>query len=116
MYKKDIREMIELSYICDIPIFSNNENDEVVCRHLVSNYNNIIIYCSSQVEGKKINGFLNKIMKGCSEYIDCKTPNKKRNDITSRGELGFLVNVRIYLMLLLQKVYVSCIYQVVKQL
>ena len=102
MYKKDIREMIELSYICDytihIPIFSNNQSDEAICSHLIENYTNIIIYCSSQEEGKKINTLMNTRMKGCSEYIDCNTPTKKRNDIIKKfkqGELNFLVNVRI---------------------
>ena len=102
MYKKEIREMIELEYISDyqihIPIFANDPSDTVVCKHLIQNYRNIIIYCSSQNDGKRINEIMNQIMKSCSEYIDCNTNKKKRKDIIRKykeGEIPFLVNVRI---------------------
>ena len=102
MYKKDIREMIELGYISDyqihIPIFNDDPDDKAVCKHLIQNYRNIIIYCSSQNDGMRINKLMNKLMKGCSEYIDCNTNKKKRNDIIRKykeGKLPFLVNVRI---------------------
>ena len=41
---------------------------------------------------------MNSIQKGCSEYIDCHTSRKKRNDILNNyksGKLPFLVNVKI---------------------
>jgi len=102
MYKKEIREMIELGYISDyqihIPIFNNDPDDKAICNHLIKNYRNIILYCSSQNEGKRINELMNKLMKGCSEYIDCNTNKKKRNEIIRKykeGNFPFLVNVRI---------------------
>ena len=102
MYKKEIREMIELGYISDyqihIPIFNNDPDDKAVCKHLIQNYRNIILYCSSQNEGKRINKLMNKLMKGCSDYIDCNTNKKKRKDIIRKykeGKIPFLVNVRI---------------------
>ncbi len=101
-YKKDIREMTEKGYLCDytinIPIFPEDPTNESVCKYLVKNYRNIIVYCNSQKNGTMINKFLNKIQKGCSEYIDCNTSRKKRNDIIvnyKSGKLPFLVNVRI---------------------
>jgi superfamily II DNA or RNA helicase len=101
-YKKDIRDMIENKYLCDylinIPIFKNDPTNTNVCKYLIQNYRSIIVYCNSQKEGKEINKLFNKIRKNCSEYIDCNTAKKKRDDITERfktGELAFLVNVRI---------------------
>jgi hypothetical protein len=61
-YKKDIRDMIDNKYLCDytihIPIFSDDPSNKNICEHLLRNYRNIIIYCNSQKEGKKINEFL----------------------------------------------------------
>ena len=101
-YKKELREMIEQQYLCDynihIPIFKDEPTNRTVCEHLIRNYRNVIIYCNSQKEGKSINQFMNKIQNGCSEYIDCKTPKAKRNNIIKKykeGEISFLVNVRI---------------------
>jgi superfamily II DNA or RNA helicase len=101
-YKKDIREMIEKGYLCDytinIPIFAEDPTNISVCKYLVKNYRNIIIYCNSQKDGKAINKLMNTIMNNCSDYIDCNTSRKKRNDIISRyksGKLAFLVNVKI---------------------
>ena len=101
-YKKEIREMIELGYISDyqihIPIFNDDPDDKAVCKHLIQSYRNIIVYCSSQNEGKRINELMNQLMKGCSEYIDCDTNKKKRKDIIKKykeGKIPFLVNVRI---------------------
>jgi superfamily II DNA/RNA helicase len=101
-YKKDIREMIEKGYLCDytinIPIFNEDPTNLSVCKYLVKNYRNIIIYCNSQKDGISINKLMNLIQKGCSEYIDCNTSRKKRNDIISKyksGKLPFLVNVKI---------------------
>ena len=58
-YSKDIREMIEKGYLCDytinIPIFTEDPTNKSVCEYLIKNYNNIIIYCNSQIEGNKIN-------------------------------------------------------------
>ena len=101
-YKKDIRDMIEQGYLCDytinIPIFDDDPTNKNICEYLIKNYKNIIIYCDSQKEGKKVNKLLNFIQKGCSEYIDCNTSKKKRNDIIKsykNGDIPFLVNVRI---------------------
>jgi len=101
-YKKDIRDMIDNKYLCDytihIPIFSDDPSNKNICEHLSRNYRNIIIYCNSQKEGKKINELLNTLQKGCSDYIDCKTSRTKRDKIIKsykNGEIPFLVNVRI---------------------
>jgi len=101
-YKKDIRDMIDNKYLCDytihIPIFSDDPSNKNICEHLLTKYRNIIVYCNSQKEGKKINDLLNTLQKGCSEYIDCKTSKTKREKIIERykkGDIPFLVNVRI---------------------
>ena len=101
-YSKDIREMIDLGYLCDyiihIPIFTEDPDNVKTCKHLLENYRNIIIYCNSQKEGNEVNKLMNKLQKNSSQYIDCKTPKKKRNDIINKyknGEIPFLVNVRI---------------------
>jgi superfamily II DNA or RNA helicase len=101
-YKKDLRDMINEGYLCDytinIPIFEDDPTNKNICDYLIKNYKNIIIYCNSQKEGKKITKLLNSIQKGCSEYIDCNTSKKKRNDIIKsykNGDIPFLVNVRI---------------------
>lgn len=101
-YKKYIRDMIDNKYLCDytihIPIFSDDPSNKNICKHLLQNYRNIIIYCNSQKEGKKINNLLNLLQNKSSEYIDCNTPKIKRNKIIEKykkGEIPFLVNVRI---------------------
>jgi hypothetical protein len=101
-YSKDIRNMIELGYLCDytihIPIFSEDPDNNKTCEYLLKNYKNIIIYCNSQKEGKEINRIMNMKQKNSSEYVDCNTPKKKRNEIINRyktGDIPFLVNVRI---------------------
>ena len=101
-YKKDIRDMIEQKYLCDynlvVPIFSDDPTNRNICEYLINNYNNIIIFCNSQKEGNQINKLMNEIQKNSSQYIDCNTPKKKRDDIINKfklGELSFLVNVRI---------------------
>jgi superfamily II DNA or RNA helicase len=101
-YKKDIRDMINSKYLSDykihIPIFSDDPTNKNICNHLIKNYRNIIIYCNSQKEGKKINELLNFIQKGSSNYIDCTTSKKQRNKIIDsykEGKIAFLVNVRI---------------------
>ena len=101
-YSKDIREMIEKGYLCDytihIPIFSEDPTNKNICKNLIKNYHNIIIYCNSQKEGKAINNMMNSILKGCSQYIDCKTSKKQRDIIIKKykdGDIPFLVNVRI---------------------
>jgi len=101
-YKKDIRDMIEKGYLCDytinIPIFEEDPTNVEVCKYLVKNYRNIIVYCNSQKNGKIVNKLLNSIMNNCSDYIDCNTSRKKRNDIITKyksGSLPFLVNVKI---------------------
>jgi len=101
-YSKDIRNMIELKYLCDyqihVPIFNDDPTNKNICTHILKNYRNIIIYCNSQKEGKQINKLMNELQLNCSEYIDCNTSKKKRDNIIEKyknGEIPFLVNVRI---------------------
>jgi len=101
-YSKDIRNMIDLKYLCDyqihIPIFNDDPTNKNICEHLLQNYRNIIIYCNSQKEGKLINKLMNNLQLNSSEYLDCNTPKKKRDNIIEKfkkGEMPFLVNVRI---------------------
>jgi len=101
-YTKDIREMIDNKYLSDyiitVPIFSDSPDNKNVCEYLIKNYRNIIIYCNSQIEGNAINKLMNSIQKNCSAYIDCETKKSDRNKIIKKyikGELPFLVNVRI---------------------
>jgi superfamily II DNA or RNA helicase len=101
-YTKDIRNMINLKYLCDyqinIPIFDNDITNNNICWHLIRKYSNIIIYCSNQKEGKLINKTLNKLIPSCSDYVDCNTTKSKRNNIIKKykeGKLTFLVNVKI---------------------
>jgi len=101
-YKKDIREMISKGYLCDytinIPIFNDDPSNYNICKYIIKNYGNIIIYCNSQKEGDAINKIMNQIQHGCSDYIDCKTSRVKRNHILDKyksGDLLFLVNVKI---------------------
>ena len=101
-YSKDIRNMIELKYLCDyqihVPIFNDDPTNKNICTHILKNYRNIIIYCNSQKEGKQLNKLMNELQLNCSEYVDCNTPKKKRDIIIEKyknGEIPFLVNVRI---------------------
>jgi superfamily II DNA or RNA helicase len=105
-YSKDIRDMINEKYLCDynihIPIFSGNidtiKSDTNVCKHLIQNYSNIIIYCNTKKEGIEINRIMNELLPLCSEYIDCDTKRNDRNTILEKfksGEIPFLVNVKI---------------------
>jgi len=101
-YKKDIRYMIEQKYLCDytihVPVFNEDKTNTNICKYLLKNHSNIIVYCNTQKEGIEINNLLNKLQSNSSEYIDCETPKKKRNDIIKKykeGKIPFLVNVRI---------------------
>jgi superfamily II DNA or RNA helicase len=101
-YKKDIRSMIEQGYLCDysihIPIFNDDPTNRNICEYVIKNYKNMIIYCNTQKEGKKINLLMNSIMNKSCEYIDCTTSKKKRNSIINsfqKGDLSFIVNVNI---------------------
>ena len=101
-YRKDIREMIDLGYLCDytihVPIFTDDPTNRNICEYLIKTYRNIIIYCNSQKEGKILNKLMNEIQNYSSEYIDCLTSKRKRDDIVSRykeGKIAFLINVRI---------------------
>jgi hypothetical protein len=101
-YGKDIREMIDKQYLCDyvihVPIFSSDPNNRQVCEHLINKYTNIIIYCSTRAEGKKVTKLLNKLKEDCAAFIDCATRRNKRNDIIdkyNKGIILYLVNVRI---------------------
>ena len=101
-YSQDLRTMIDLKYLCDyqihVPIFNDDPTNKNICEHLLKNYRNIIIYCNSQKEGKKINKLMNELQLHSSEYIDCNTQKKKRNIIIEKykkGEIPFLINVKI---------------------
>lgn len=101
-YSKDIRSMIDLKYLCDyqihVPIFSDDPTNKNICEYLLKNYRNIIIYCNSQKEGKLVNKLMNGLQLNSSEYIDCNTSKKSRDDIINKykdGEIPFLINVRI---------------------
>ena len=101
-YSKDIRTMIDLKYLCDytiqIPIFNDDPTNKNICEYLLKEYKNIIIYCGSCIEGKKINKLMNDLQLNSCEYIDCNTQKRKRNNIIDKyknGEIPFLVNVRI---------------------
>jgi superfamily II DNA or RNA helicase len=95
-YRKDIRNMIELKYLCDyqihVPIFNDDPTNKNICSHLIKNYRNIIFYCNSQKEGKQINKLMNELQLNSSEYIDCNTSKKKRDIIIEKyknGEIPF---------------------------
>ena len=101
-YKVELRDLINQGILTDyqikIPIFRDDANDISVCNYIVKNYSNMIIYSSSQKQGKEITETLNKISKNCAYYIDCNTPKKQRKDIIRdfrKGNIRFLVNVRI---------------------
>jgi late competence protein required for DNA uptake (superfamily II DNA/RNA helicase) len=101
-YKKDIRDMIDEGYLCDytlhIPIFDDDPTNKNICEYLLKHYRNIIVYCNSREEGKTINAIFNKLQNNSSEYIDCHTPKKDRNDIIrkyKKGDIPFIINVRI---------------------
>ena len=101
-YSKDIREMIDLKYLCDyqihVPIFTDDPTNKNICEHLLKHYRSIIIYCNTQKEGKQINKLMNELRLNSSEYIDCNTSKKKRDMIIEKytnGETAFLINVRI---------------------
>ena len=102
-YSKNIREMIEEGFICDynlvIPVFTHNDvSMEKRAQYLIDNHNQIIIFCKSHIEGKKLTSVMNEYMPNCSEYIDCYTTKKDRDIITKKfksGKLPFLVNVNI---------------------
>lgn len=101
-YKKDIREMIEKKHLSDylikIPVFNTDPTNKNICEYLVQNYQNIIIYCNSQVEGNEVTTILNTLLNNSAEYIDCNTSRVKRNNAITRFKSGrtlFLVNVRV---------------------
>jgi late competence protein required for DNA uptake (superfamily II DNA/RNA helicase) len=101
-YTKNVRWMIENNYLCDyiikFPIFSDT-NDKSIVRYLVDNqYYHFIIYCSDRENGIKINNYLNELLPNSSEYIDCYTKKSKRKEYIEKykkGELKFLVNIRV---------------------
>lgn len=101
-YKKDIREMIEIGYLCDydihLPIFNKDPDHMKICKYLLDKYEHIILYCESRKEGKHINDIFNQIYPGISGYIDCNTSRTKRQIIFEKykkGQMLFIVNVRI---------------------
>ena len=101
-HKVELRDLIDKGVLTDyqikIPIFEDNANDISVCQYIVKNYTNMIIYCSSQEEGKRITDTLNKISKKCCYYLDCNTAKGTRRDILkefNNGNINFLVNIRI---------------------
>ena len=101
-YSKDIRSMIESKYLCDytihIPIFNDDPTNRNICEYLLKYYRNIIIYCKSCAEGININKIMNELQLNSSEYIDCNTLKKDRNNIINKyknGDVPFLINVRL---------------------
>ena len=101
-YSKSIREMIDKNYLCDysihIPIFESDPTDYNICRHMIDNCRNTIVYCASRKEGKRINDILNSLRNKSSAYIDCETDKKKRKEIIDKykkGTISILVNVNI---------------------
>lgn len=101
-YQKTVRELIDSKILCDyqivIPIFYDTANDKSICKYLVKNYSNIIVYCNSQQEGKEVDKYLNEYIPGCSCYVDCHTSRKLRREIIhkfKKGKIQFVVNVRI---------------------
>jgi hypothetical protein len=101
-HKVELRDLIDKGVLTDyqikIPIFEDNANDISVCQYIVKNYTNMIIYCSSHEEGKRITDILNKISKKCCYYLDCNTCKGTRRDILkefNNGNINFLVNIRI---------------------
>ena len=101
-YQKSINYMIDNKYLSDyqiiVPVFNQDPSNNNIANYLINNYSNIIIYCKTQVEGLEFNNLLNSIVNNSSEYIDCNTTKINRNNILNKfkkGELRFLVNVRI---------------------
>lgn len=101
-YEKSLDYMISNDYLSDyqivIPVFKEDPTNTNITEYLLNRYFHTIIYCENQNEGKKFNELLNKSSKGCSMYIDCKTKQKERKhilDLFQKGELRYLVNVRI---------------------
>ena len=101
-FKQDLRKMIDKKFLCDytinIPIFNTDPTNKNICSYLLKNYRNIIIYCNTQEEGIQINTLLNTLRMHSSAYIDCNTNKSNRNKIINKfkkGEINFLVNVRI---------------------
>ena len=102
VYSKDIRDMIEEGYICDykvnIPIFNEDPTDLNICQHLIREYQNIIIYCVNQKEGRRVSRMMNRLLPKSTAYIDCNTSKSRRNKLISdfkKGKILFLVNVRV---------------------
>ena len=101
-YKVEIRDLIDKGILCDyqikIPIFEDNANDATICKHILQNYQSIIIYCSSRKQGEKVSKLMNDFHNGCCEFIDCNTKKTKRKHIIERfktGNLLYIVNVRV---------------------
>ena len=51
--------MINKKYLCDytinIPIFTDDPTNKNICKYLLKEYRNIIIYCNTKKEGNQIN-------------------------------------------------------------
>ena len=101
-YEKSLDFMISNDYLSDyqivIPVFKEDPTNTNIAKYLLNRYFHTIIYCENQKEGKKFNKLLNNLNEGCSMYIDCKTKQKERKhilDLFQKGELRYLVNVRI---------------------
>ena len=100
--KREIREMIDAGWLCDynivVPVFPEDPGNRSVCKYLITGYRNLIVYCDSQKEGKKVCEIMNEILPGSTQYLDCNTAAKKREKILrdfKAGKLPYLVNVRI---------------------
>jgi superfamily II DNA or RNA helicase len=100
-YNKNIRWMIDNNYLNDyqikMPIF-NNFNEKEICKYLVNTQKHCIIYVDNQLQGNRINNYLNELIPNCSAYIDCNTNYNIRNVIFNnynKSKINFLVNIRV---------------------
>jgi superfamily II DNA or RNA helicase len=102
-FSKNIRDMINEGFLCDynltIPVFTHDDiTMEERAHYIIDKHHEIIIFCKSQKDGKKLTEVMNTYMKNCAKYIDCNTSKKDRQFITTQfknGKLPFIVNVNI---------------------
>jgi superfamily II DNA or RNA helicase len=98
-------EMIEADYLCDfelhIPVFDAEATDASLARHLVANYDSMIVFARTRDEGKAFAALLDACAAngaGIASFIDCYTPAAERRRIVASfraGLLPFVVNVRV---------------------
>jgi hypothetical protein len=98
-------EMIEAGYLSDfelhIPVFSKEATDASLARHIVANYDSMIVFARTRDEGKAFAMLLDACAAsgaGIASFIDCYTPAAERRRIVASfrdGSLPFVVNVRV---------------------